>query len=111
MSAATGTDWTRILSDPDLVRHVGKLLQAYREAPVEKREETLAVERRPGASSLERARTAGAKEWQSHFERRGADARCGFFTTHRAERRAGRFDGGPVEQASPATTRRPRLVE
>jgi len=43
MSAATaaGTDWTRILSDPDLVRHVGKLLQAYREAPVDKREEAL----------------------------------------------------------------------
>ena len=41
MSAATGTDWTRILSDPDLVRHVGKLLQTYREAPPEKREESL----------------------------------------------------------------------
>lgn len=41
MSAATGTDWTRILSDPDLVRQVGKLLQAYREAPAEKREEAL----------------------------------------------------------------------
>lgn len=41
MSAATGTDWTQILSDPDLVRHVGKLLQAYREAPAEKREEAL----------------------------------------------------------------------
>jgi hypothetical protein len=41
MSAATGTDWTRILSDPDLVRNVGKLLQAYREAPAEKREEAL----------------------------------------------------------------------
>ncbi len=41
MSTATGTDWTHILSDPDLVRHVGKLLQAYREAPPEKREEAL----------------------------------------------------------------------
>src|SRR3954462_4844464 len=41
MSAATGTDWTRILSDPDLVRHVGKLLQAYREAPAARREEAL----------------------------------------------------------------------
>lgn len=41
MSAATGTDWTRILSDPDLVREVGKLLQAYREAPNGKREEAL----------------------------------------------------------------------
>lgn len=40
-SAALGTDWTRILSDPDLVRHVGKLLQAYREAAPEKREEAL----------------------------------------------------------------------
>ncbi|HEV2470376.1 MAG TPA: PilZ domain-containing protein [Candidatus Sulfotelmatobacter sp.] len=41
MSAATGTDWTRILSDPDLVRQVGKLLQTYREAPAERREEAL----------------------------------------------------------------------
>lgn len=41
MSAATGTDWTRILSDPDLVRHVGILLQTYREAPAGKREEAL----------------------------------------------------------------------
>jgi len=40
-SEAMGTDWTRLLSDPDLVRHVGKLLQAYREASPEKREETL----------------------------------------------------------------------
>lgn len=41
MSAAIGTDWTQILADPDLVRHVGKLLQIYRESPVERREETL----------------------------------------------------------------------
>lgn len=41
MSVAAGTDWTRILSDPELVRHVGTLLQAYREAPAEKREEAL----------------------------------------------------------------------
>jgi hypothetical protein len=41
MSSASGTDWTKILSDPDLVRHVGKLLQAYREAPPEKRESAL----------------------------------------------------------------------
>lgn len=55
MSAATGTDWTRILSDPDLVRQVGKLLQAYREAPVGKREEALLAAMREikaaGASS------------------------------------------------------------
>jgi hypothetical protein len=40
-SGALGTDWTRILSDPDLVRHVGKLLQSYRDAAPEKREEAL----------------------------------------------------------------------
>jgi hypothetical protein len=40
-SEVMGTDWTRLLADPDLARHVGKLLQAYREAPPEKREETL----------------------------------------------------------------------
>lgn len=36
-----GTDWTRLLSDPDLVEHLGSLLQTYREAPPEKREEAL----------------------------------------------------------------------
>lgn len=41
MSEVTGTDWTKILSDPDLVRNVGKLLQAYREAAPEKRESAL----------------------------------------------------------------------
>jgi len=41
MSTAIATDWTRILSDPDLVRQVGKLLQAYREAPPDKREQAL----------------------------------------------------------------------
>jgi len=41
MSASVATDWTRILSDPDLVRQVGKLLQAYREAPPDKREQAL----------------------------------------------------------------------
>ena len=41
MSTAAATDWTRILSDQDLVRQVGKLLQAYREAPPDKREQAL----------------------------------------------------------------------
>lgn len=38
---ATGTDWTRLLSDPDLVGHLGRLLQTYREAPPGKREQAL----------------------------------------------------------------------
>jgi PilZ domain len=34
-------DWTHLLTDPDLVSHLGKLLQTYREAPPEKREQAL----------------------------------------------------------------------
>lgn len=40
-SAASGTDWTRLLSDPDLVGDLGKLLHTYRQAPPDKREEAL----------------------------------------------------------------------
>jgi PilZ domain len=36
-----GTDWTRLLTDPELVRHLGKLLETYRDARPEKREEAL----------------------------------------------------------------------
>jgi len=63
MAAATGTDWTRILSDPDLVRHVGTLLQAYREAPAGKREEALLLAMRQikaGSSAAEKSATKSA---------------------------------------------------
>jgi PilZ domain len=36
-----GSDWTRLLTDPDLVSHLGKLLQTYREVPAEERESAL----------------------------------------------------------------------
>jgi hypothetical protein len=58
MSTATGTDWTRILADPDLVRHVGKLLQAYREAPPEKREEALLAAMREIKAAANNGKTA-----------------------------------------------------
>jgi|SRR5437763_2796086 len=61
MSAAIGTDWTKILADPDLVRHVGKLLQTYREAPVEKREEALVAAMRE-IKSTQPAQPAGMQE-------------------------------------------------
>jgi PilZ domain len=63
MAAATGTDWTRILSDPDLVRHVGTLLQAYREAPAGKREEALLLAMRQikaGSSAAEKSAAKSA---------------------------------------------------
>jgi PilZ domain len=38
---ATGTDWTKLLADPILAQHLGKLLQTYRDAPPEGKEEAL----------------------------------------------------------------------
>jgi hypothetical protein len=38
---AKGSDWTRLLTDPDLVSHLGKLLQTYREVPADQREAAL----------------------------------------------------------------------
>jgi hypothetical protein len=61
MSASTGTDWTRILSDPDLVRQIGKLLQTYREAPPEKREQALVEAMREVKANAAQAGTASAK--------------------------------------------------
>jgi len=40
-NTAVGTDWTGLLADPDLARNLGKLLQTYRDAPPERREEAL----------------------------------------------------------------------
>ena len=39
--AAAGADWTQLLSDPDLVHHLGELLKTYREAPPGKRDAAL----------------------------------------------------------------------
>jgi hypothetical protein len=51
---AAGTDWTGLLADPDLARNLGKLLQTYRDAPPDRREEALLAAMREikrGASS------------------------------------------------------------
>jgi|SRR5208282_4020248 len=40
-TAPKGSDWTRLLTDPDLVSHLGKLLQTYREVSPEQREAAL----------------------------------------------------------------------
>ena len=37
----TGADWTQLLTDPALVSHLGELLQVYREATPEKRDQAL----------------------------------------------------------------------
>jgi hypothetical protein len=40
-STNTATDWTGLLADPDLSRNLGKLLQTYREASPERRDQAL----------------------------------------------------------------------
>lgn len=40
-TSAASADWTHLLTDPDLVSHLGKLLQTYREASPENREKAL----------------------------------------------------------------------
>ncbi|MCU1297777.1 MAG: hypothetical protein JWO91_2055 [Acidobacteriaceae bacterium] len=40
-NTAKGADWTHLLSDPDLVSHLGELLQAYRDAQPETRDQVL----------------------------------------------------------------------
>ena len=40
-TAAAGTDWTGLLTDPALVEHLSQLLKIYRETPPEKREAEL----------------------------------------------------------------------
>jgi PilZ domain len=39
--SGTGADWTQLLTDPALVSHLGELLQVYREAPADQRDQAL----------------------------------------------------------------------
>src|SRR5262249_10113469 len=55
-----GSDWTRLLTDPDLVSHLGKLLQTYREVSPEKREEALLTAMREIKESAVTTRAAAA---------------------------------------------------
>ncbi len=40
-SGAVGKDWTGLLADPDLAKNLGKLLQVYRDASPDRREQAL----------------------------------------------------------------------
>src|SRR5437870_4995666 len=60
VSPAKGSDWTRLLTDPDLVSHLGKLLQTYREVATEKREQALLTAMREIKESAVGARALAA---------------------------------------------------
>jgi len=53
-----GSDWTRLLTDPDLVIHLGTLLRTYREVTPEKREAALLEAMREIKEAAIRAREA-----------------------------------------------------
>jgi hypothetical protein len=61
-TSAAGADWTQLLTDPDLVSHLGKLLQTYRDAPPDQRDKALleAMREIKGGSAT-MAAAAGAK--------------------------------------------------
>jgi hypothetical protein len=40
-TSAVGADWTHLLADPDLISHLGLLLQTYRDAPPDTRDQVL----------------------------------------------------------------------
>lgn len=58
---AAGADWTQLLTDPDLIGHLGKLLQTYREADPEKRDQALlqAMREVKGSKAMGAAAAAG----------------------------------------------------
>ncbi|MFZ3342790.1 MAG: PilZ domain-containing protein [Terriglobales bacterium] len=55
-----GSDWTRLLTDPDLVSHLSVLLQTYREVSPEKRAAALLEAMRQIKDAANRAREAKA---------------------------------------------------
>ena len=59
-NAAAGTDWTGLLADPDLARNLRKLLQTYRDAPPERREQALLAAMREIKQSAPPGKTATA---------------------------------------------------
>jgi hypothetical protein len=63
-SAVAGTDWTQLLADPQLVGHLGKLLQIYREASPAQREQALidAMREIKAGSAVSVSGAAGKKD-------------------------------------------------
>jgi hypothetical protein len=52
-------DWSHLLTDPDLVHHIGKLLQTYRDAPVNRREQALLEAMRQVKQEAAEAKASG----------------------------------------------------
>jgi PilZ domain len=64
-SSSLGADWTRLLADPDLLAHLGELLQTYRDATPERRDEALLAVLRKIKHGKGKAARAGASSSSS----------------------------------------------
>jgi PilZ domain len=61
-SSAASADWTHLLTDPELVSHLGKLLQTYRDAAPERREQALLEAMREIKSGVHKTKTSTSPE-------------------------------------------------
>ena len=73
-AAIKGSDWTRLLTDLDLVSHLGPLLQTYRQVPPEQREATLLEAMRAIKEEAVRNREARAETQTEALEEQASNA-------------------------------------
>jgi hypothetical protein len=59
-TSSPGTDWTKLLTDPDVVSHLGELLQAYRDAEPARRDQVLREAMRKIKSAAPRGESAAS---------------------------------------------------
>jgi hypothetical protein len=67
-----GSDWTRLLTDPDLVSHLGQLLQTYREVSPEKREAALLQAMRKIKDGMAKEREQESEQIQASQQKNDA---------------------------------------
>ena len=68
-SNAVGADWTALLADPDLARNLGKLLQTYRDAAPEHREQALLAAMRQIKRDPAKSANAGVSQTKSGLKK------------------------------------------
>jgi hypothetical protein len=77
-----GSDWTRLLTDPELISHLPQLLQTYREVPPEQREAAL-------LQAMREIKDAAAKQRQGDGENTNRESKACENTAREAEKLEG----------------------
>ncbi|MFY9645381.1 MAG: PilZ domain-containing protein [Terriglobales bacterium] len=89
-----GSDWTRLLTDPDLVSHIDKLLQTYREVPAEQREAAL-------LQAMREIKEAAVKDRKIQKEAQRSDLPPDASVTREAESGQAGHDQAQAHEAAP----------